>query len=73
MRGQPGGANLLHDAHAPVDLHGAGVAAFHLREELRSILLLDHQRAYATPSEVDGERQAGGTRSDDENLCVHLL
>ena len=31
MRGQPGGANLLHDTHAPVDLHGARVAALHLR------------------------------------------
>ena len=31
MRRQPGGANLLHDAHAPIDLHGARVAALHLR------------------------------------------
>jgi len=40
---------------------------------LGRILLLDHQGAHAAPPEIDGERQAGGTRSDDENLCVHLL
>jgi hypothetical protein len=49
------------------------VAALHLREELRSLLLLDHQRAHPAPSEVDGKRQPGGARSDDENLCVHAF
>jgi hypothetical protein len=71
MGGKAGGANLVDDAHAPVDLHGTGVAALHLRKKLRGFLLLDDDRAYAAQSEVDGERQAGGARSDDENLCVH--
>ena len=71
MRRKAGGANLLGNAHAPVDLHRAGITALHLRQELRRILLLDDNRAHATQSEVDGERQPGRARADDENLCIH--
>ena len=69
--GKAGGANLLHDAHAPVNLHGAGVATLHLGKKLRRVLLLDHHAAHAAQSEIDGERQAGRARPDDKNLCVH--
>ncbi len=71
MRGKTGGANLLDNTHAPVDLHGPGVAALHLREELRRILLLDDDRAHTAESEVDGKGQSGRTRPDDENLGIH--
>src|SRR5262245_13152841 len=71
MGGKAGGANFVDDAHAPVDLHGAGVAALHLRQKLRRLLLLDDDRAHTAQSEVDGERQAGRARTNNENLCVH--
>jgi len=71
MRGKAGGANFVDDAHAPIDFHGTGVAALHFGKKLRGILLLNDHRAHAAQSEVDGERQAGRTRSDNENLCVH--
>ena len=72
MRGKAGGADLLRDAHAAVDFHGAGVAALHLRQKLRRRLLLDHHAAHAAKPQVDGQRQAGGAGADDENLGVHL-
>ena len=40
-------------------------------KELRRLLLLDHHAAHAAPPEIDGERQAGRARPDNENLCVH--
>ena len=71
MSGKAGGANPLRDAHAAVDLHGAGVATLHLRKKLRRLLLLDHHAAHAAPPKIDGERQAGRARPDNENLGVH--
>jgi hypothetical protein len=73
MRGESGGANLVGDAHAPVDLHGASVATLHLGEKLRRLLLLNDGAAHAAPPEIDRQGQAGRTRSDNENLCVHTL
>ena len=67
-RRQPGGADFLGEPHAPVDFHGARVAALHLRQELRRVLLLDQHAAHAAPAEIDGERQPDRAGADDENL-----
>jgi hypothetical protein len=69
--GKPGSANLFRNPHAPVDFHGAGIAALHLGKELRRLLLLDDRAAHPAAAEIDGERQACGSRADDENLRVH--
>ena len=70
-RRQAGRAHFLRDSHAPVDLHAAGIAALHLGEELRRLLLLDDGASNAAQAEIDGERQAGRAGTDDENLGVH--
>ncbi len=70
---QTGGAHALGKAHTPVNLHGAGVAPLHLREECRCVLLLDEHAAHAAQREVDSERQAGRSAADDKNLCIHGL
>ena len=71
MGWKTGGTHLVRDAHAPVDLHGAGVAALHFREELGRVLLLDHHAAHAAQAEVDRKRQAGGPGSNNENFRIH--
>ena len=63
-----GSADPVGDPHPPIDLHGARVATLHLRQELRSILLLDQRAADAALSERDRERQPDRPGSDDENL-----
>jgi hypothetical protein len=55
--GQAGGAHLRREAHAAEDLHGARVAALHLRQELRLGLALDQRAAHAALAELDGEDQ----------------
>ena len=67
---EPGRADLLGKAHAPIDLHGAGVAALHLGQELGRLLLLDEGAADALEAERDGERQPDRPCPDDQNLRV---
>ena len=65
-----GVANFGRNAHPAINLHGAGVAPFHLREKLRGILLFKQRAMHASPAQVDGERQAHRAGADDENLCI---
>ncbi len=67
---QARGAHLVRETHTAVDLHGARVAALHLRQELRRVLALDERAAHASLSEIDGEREADRTGADDEHFCV---
>jgi hypothetical protein len=67
---EPGHAHFRREAHAAEDLHGAGVAPLHLRQELRCGLALDERAAHAFLAEVDREDQANRPRADDENLGV---
>jgi hypothetical protein len=70
VRGKAGGANLIGDAHAPIDLHAAGIAALHLRQEGRRLLLLDEHGAHAAQAEIHGESEAGRPATHDEDLRV---
>ena len=70
-RGKPGVADLLRDAHAPVDFHGARVAALHLRQELRRVFLLEENAAHAAAAEIDRERQPHRSGADNDDLGVH--
>ena len=65
-----GVANLFRNAHAAVDLHGAGVAPLHFRKKLRGFLLLKQRATHAASAQVNGERQAHGAGADDENLRI---
>ena len=67
---QARGADLLRQAHAPVDFHGPRVDAFHFRQERRLVLPLDQRASDAALAEVDGKRQADGACADDQNLRV---
>src|SRR2546425_169167 len=67
----PGGADLVDDSHAPEDFHGARIAPFHLRQELRRFLLLDQRAAHPAHAEIDGERKTDRAAADDERLRVH--
>ena len=71
------GTNFFREAQPPKDLHGAGVAALHLGQELRRFLLFDQNTANAAPAEIERQGQADRTGADDENLggrqgCVSL-
>ena len=68
---QAGGADAVGEPHATVDFHGAGVAPFHLGQELRGLLLLDQRAAHAAHAEIDGERQAHWPSADDQNVRIH--
>src|SRR3989441_8964497 len=68
---QAGGADLVDDSHAPEDFHGARIAPFHLRQELRRFLLLDQRAAHPAHAEIDGERKTDRAAADDERLRVH--
>jgi hypothetical protein len=70
---EAGGAHFLGEPHAPVDLHGARVAALHLGKELRRLLLLDERDADAFLSERHRQREPGRARPDHENLRVAHL
>jgi hypothetical protein len=62
---------LLGDPHAAVDLHRARIAPLHFRQLGGRHFLFDQRAANATQPEIDGQRQADGTRADHENLSVH--
>ena len=70
-RGQALGADGLRDSHAPVDFHGACVAALHFWPHMRLGLLLDQRVANAAPSEVESEREADRAGADNKNWRVH--
>ena len=70
---QARGANVLHDAHAAEDLHGARVAALHLGEESRLGLLFDEDGAYAATAEIEREDQPHRACADDNYLCFHCF
>jgi hypothetical protein len=65
-----GVANFGRNAHPAINLHGAGVAPFHLREKLRGILLFKQRATHASPTQVNGKRQTHGAGADDENLSI---
>jgi hypothetical protein len=65
-----GGANFVHDAHAPINFHGAGVAPLHFRQKFRSFFLLEQRATHAAPAQIDGKRQTHGAGANDENLCI---
>ena len=65
-----GVTHLLRDAQTAIDFHGAGVTPLHLRQELRRRLLLEQDAVDASPTEVDGERQADRSGADDQYLAV---
>ena len=67
-----GVANFGRNAHPAIDLHSAGVAPLHFRKKLRGLLLFKQNATYASPSQVDGERQAHRARADDEDLCIQM-
>ena len=69
---EPRGAHLRRDPHPPEDLHRPRVAAFHLGEELGRGFPLDQHGADAAAAEIDRKRQPHWTRSDDENVRVHV-
>ena len=68
---QSGGADFFRQPHAPVDFHGARVAPFHLRQELRRFLLLDQRAGNAAQAEIDGQGQSGRAGADDEDGSIH--
>ncbi len=68
VRAQARGADLVRNSKAAEDLHGAGVAALHLGQELRRFLLLDQNAANAAPAEIVRQSEADRTGADDENL-----
>ena len=59
---EAGVANFLRDAEPAVNFHGAGVAPFHLGQELRRVLLLQQDAAHAAAAKIDRERQARRVR-----------
>ena len=73
VRRQAGGAHFRREAHAAEDLHGARVAALHLRQELRLGLALDERAAHAALAEVDGEREPDRPGADDQNFGIDRL
>src|SRR5262245_5681540 len=70
MGRQAGGAHFLDDAHAPVDFHGARVAALHLRQLGGRRFLLDEGRAHAAPAEFERQREPDRTGTDDKHLGI---
>ncbi len=70
IRAQPGRADLCGEPHAAEDFHAAGVAALHLRKELRRELALDEGAAHALLPQVDGERQAHGPGAYDQDFGI---
>ena len=73
VRRQARGAHFRREAHAAEDLHGARVAALHLRQELRLGLALDQRAAHAAPAELDGEHQPHRSRADDQDFGIDRL
>ena len=69
--GRPAARNLLGEAHAAEDFHGARVAALHLRQALRRVLALDQRAAHAAPAEIEREGEPDRSGADDQNLGVH--
>ena len=65
---EAGVADFFRQPEPAINLHGAGVAALHLGQELRRVLLLDQDAAHATPAEVDRERQADRAGADNDDL-----
>ena len=68
VRRQPRLADAPGQPHAAEDLHRPGVAAFHLRQELRPRLPVDQQAADPPLAEVDGKGQADGSGADDQDF-----
>ena len=71
-RGRPASRIFSAMPHAPVDLHGAGVAPLHLRQKLRRVLLLDQRAAHAAAAKIDGEREPDRAGADNDDLRVQL-
>ncbi len=70
FRRQAGGADAVGEPHAAEDFHGPGVAALHLGQELRRLLLLDERAAHAAHAEIDGEGEPHRPRADDQNVRI---
>ena len=70
VRREAGGADALGKAHPAEHFHGAGIAALHLGQELRRLLLLDQHARDAAHAEINRERQPDGTGADNEDLGV---
>ena len=71
--GRPAARTFRREPHAAEDLHGARVAALHLRQELRRGLALDQRAAHAALAEVDGEHQPHRSRADDQDFGIDRL
>jgi hypothetical protein len=67
---QAGRADALGKAHAAEHFHGPGIAALHLGQELRRLLLLDQRAGDAAHTEIDRKHQPDRTGADNEDLRV---
>ncbi len=70
FRRQAGGADAVGKSHAAEDFHGPRVAALHLGQELRRLLLLDERAAHAAHAEIDGEGEPDRPGADDQNVRI---
>jgi len=73
--GSPAGANLLGDAHAPIDLHGGGrlqrsIFGRNCGASFCSMIVAPPRRG--RPRSMASVNPVGPA-SDDENLCVHTF
>jgi hypothetical protein len=68
--GESCATDLFRQAHAAVDLHGAGVATLHLGQELRRVLPLDQHAAHAPLAQIYCQGEAHRARPHHEDLGV---
>ena len=60
----------VHDAEPGVDLHGARLHADGPRLKRRPGVAVDDHRAHASATELIGEHQPRGARSDDQDVSI---
>ncbi len=65
------GADAIDDSDAPVEFHGPGVGAVHFRPWRRRGVFFHDQAADASPSQIDRQGQADGTRARDDDIVCH--